>query len=181
MGMGRNHTMLRLTCRLWQSFCALFLHLDCKLRACFGNHSFIEQVVGSLGQPLLLPFKKQIFFFLNVCFKNRAGLKWITNKDLLYSTGNWEMLCGSLDGRGVWERMDTCICMAESLSCSPETITLLIRYTPIQNSLKKKKLLLLQNATEICFIGCYEWLQFATASVQKHKRRRQSGPTGYPG
>ena len=49
------------------------------------------------------------------------------------------MLCGSLDGRGVWERMDTCICMAESLSCSPETITLLIRYTPIQNSLKKKK------------------------------------------
>ena len=23
------------------------------------------------------------------------------------------MLCGSLDGRGVWGRMDTCICMAE--------------------------------------------------------------------
>jgi len=33
-------------------------------------------------------------------------LKWITNKDLLY---------GSLDGRGVWERMDTCVCRAESL------------------------------------------------------------------
>ena len=29
--------------------------------------------------------------------------------------------------------MDTCICMAESLHCSPETITLLIGYTPIQN------------------------------------------------
>ena len=30
--------------------------------------------------------------------------------------------------------MDTCICMAESLCCSPETITrLLISYTPIQN------------------------------------------------
>ena len=44
------------------------------------------------------------------------------------------MLCGSLDGRGVWERMDTCICMAESLSCSPETTTtLLIGYTPVQN------------------------------------------------
>ena len=42
------------------------------------------------------------------------------------------MLCGSLDGRGVWERMDTCICMAESLCCTPETITtLLIGYTPI--------------------------------------------------
>ena len=44
------------------------------------------------------------------------------------------MLCGSLDGRGVWERMDTCICMAESLCCSPETTTtLLTGYTPVQN------------------------------------------------
>ena len=33
------------------------------------------------------------------------------------------MLCGSLDGRGVWGRMDTCICMVESLPCLPETIT----------------------------------------------------------
>ena len=51
------------------------------------------------------------------------------------------MLCGSLDGREVWGRMDTCICMVESLCCSPETITtLLIGYTPIQNKkLKKKK------------------------------------------
>ena len=31
------------------------------------------------------------------------------------------MLCGSLDGRGVWGRTNTCICMAESLHCSPET------------------------------------------------------------
>ena len=44
------------------------------------------------------------------------------------------MLCGSLDGRGVGGRMDTCICMAESLGCSPETIiTFLTGYTPIQN------------------------------------------------
>jgi len=52
------------------------------------------------------------------------------------------MLCGSLDGRAVWGRMDTCICMAESPCCSPGTITtLLISYTPIQNKkfLKKKK------------------------------------------
>ena len=107
-------------------------------------------------------------------------LTWITNKDLLHSTGSsaqysvitlwfpggrmgkgyqgvWDghghiavfnmenqqgptaqhrelcsVLCGSLDGRGVWGRMDTCICMAESLWCSPETIpTMLIGYTPI--------------------------------------------------
>ena len=37
--------------------------------------------------------------------------------------------------------MDTCICIAESLHCSPKTITtLLISYTPIQTTkLKKKK------------------------------------------
>jgi len=36
--------------------------------------------------------------------------------------------------KGIWERMDTCICMAESLHCPPETVaTLLISYTPIQN------------------------------------------------
>ena len=50
------------------------------------------------------------------------------------------ILCGSLDGRGVWGRMDIGICMAESLSCSPETITtLLIGYTPIQNKKFKRK------------------------------------------
>ena len=35
--------------------------------------------------------------------------------------------------------MDTCICMAESLHCSAETITtLLIDYTPVQNKKLKK-------------------------------------------
>ena len=56
--------------------------------------------------------------------------KWITSKHMeLYS-----VLCGSLDGTGVRGRMDTCLCMAESLCCSPEsTTTSLISYTPIQN------------------------------------------------
>ena len=36
-------------------------------------------------------------------------LKWVTNKDLLYSTWDSLVLCGNLDGRGVWERMDSCI------------------------------------------------------------------------
>ena len=44
------------------------------------------------------------------------------------------MLHSSLDGRGVWGRMDTCVYMTESLYYSPETTTtLLIGYTPIQN------------------------------------------------
>ena len=33
------------------------------------------------------------------------------------------MLCASLDGSGVWGRMDACVCIAESLHCSPETTT----------------------------------------------------------
>ena len=36
------------------------------------------------------------------------------------------MLCGSLDRRGVWGRMYTFMCMAESLFCLPETITTLL-------------------------------------------------------
>lgn len=43
------------------------------------------------------------------------------------------MLCGTLDGRGVWGRIDSCIWRAESLPCPSETIMLLISYTPIQN------------------------------------------------
>jgi hypothetical protein len=43
------------------------------------------------------------------------------------------------DGRGVWGRMDTCICMAESIYCPLETITtLLIGYNPVQNKKFKK-------------------------------------------
>ena len=42
------------------------------------------------------------------------------------------MLCGSLDGKGVWGTMGPCICMAESLCCPPETIkSLVIGYTQI--------------------------------------------------
>ena len=46
-------------------------------------------------------------------------------------------LCSNVCQPG-WEgglgRMDTCVYMAESIHCSPETVTtLLIIYTPIQN------------------------------------------------
>ena len=50
------------------------------------------------------------------------------------------MSCGSLERRGVWGRMDTCICMAEPLCCSLKTIiTLLISYTLLQNKTFFKK------------------------------------------
>lgn len=44
--------------------------------------------------------------------------------------------CGRLDGRGVWGRRDTCIHMAESLHCPPETVTPpLISHTCVQAKL----------------------------------------------
>ena len=50
--------------------------------------------------------------------------KWVTNKGLQ----GLNVIC-YLNGREVWGRMDTWICMVESLQHSPETITaLLISY-----------------------------------------------------
>ena len=56
-------------------------------------------------------------------FKVRDGS---TLTVLKASTGNSvQYYVDSLDGRGVWGRMDTGICMAESLHYSPEMITVL--------------------------------------------------------
>ena len=69
-------------------------------------------------------------------------LKWIINKDLVYSTGNSTRCYASAqtgEGFGGWGGMVTCTYMAESLPCSSETVTmLLIVYTPIQNKMFKK-------------------------------------------
>ena len=73
-------------------------------------------------------------------------LKWITNKDLLYITGNSAQCYVAAWMReefgGEWIHL--CIYMAESFHCLPDIITaLLIDYTPIQNkkilNLEKKK------------------------------------------
>ena len=64
------------------------------------------------------------------------------------------MLRGRLDAMRVWESMDTCICMAESL-CYPSQIitTLLIGYTPIQN--KKLKKIFLKDVSHEIFLSLY--------------------------
>ena len=67
-------------------------------------------------------------------------LKLITNKDSLYGSRN-SAQCYVVVwmGGNFMGRMDTCLCMAESLLCSPETTTtLLISYTPVQNKKFKK-------------------------------------------
>ena len=76
-------------------------------------------------------------------------LKWLTNKDLLSHLELCSMSRGSLDGRGVWARMDTCIRMAESLCCPLEIITILLSgYAPEDNKkfkLRKRHLICDQN------------------------------------
>ena len=89
---------------------------------------------GESGYPCLVPdFRGNAFNFSPLRVMLAVGLSCIafimltllyfklaTNKDLLYELCS--MLCGSLDGRGVWQRVDTCVCMAESLCHAPETI-----------------------------------------------------------
>ena len=82
------------------------------------------------------------------------------------------MLCASLGGSGVWERMDTYICMAESFCCSPETITtLLISYNPIQNKKFKvwgeKNLLVINNIRNCDTV----WLGQLIAYLEKDKTK----------
>ena len=101
------------------------------MNLCFVNKFFriISNIVGGgegWGEGIVKEFGMDIYTLLY--------LKWITNKHVELCS----MLCGSLDGKGVWGRMDTYICMAESLH-PPQTITtLLIGYITIQNKKLKK-------------------------------------------
>ena len=59
-------------------------------------------------------------------------LKWVTSKVLLCSTCSSAQCCVAAQMGGVWGRMDTGLCIAESLCCPLETVTtLLISCIPI--------------------------------------------------
>ena len=108
------------------------------------THRLRKQTYGCHGEGVVRDFGKVMYTLLY--------LKWITSKDLLQST--WNSVQGYVAARmegdfgrefccctvarscpTLWPPWN-CICMAESLHCSPETITtLLLGYTPIQ---KKK-------------------------------------------
>ena len=62
-------------------------------------------------------------------------LKWITNKDLLYSTGNSAQCYVAVWMGGEFSgRMNMCICLAESLCCERKIVMALsVGYTPIYN------------------------------------------------
>jgi len=66
--------------------------------------------------------------------------KWITSRNDYIAHGTLLSIMWHPGWEGVWKRMDTCVCMAESLWHSPETITMLLTsYTPVQNKKFKKK------------------------------------------
>ena len=50
-------------------------------------------------------------------------LKWIVDKDLHTAHGALLNVLWWPGWKGVWRRMDTCVCMAGSLCCSPEIVT----------------------------------------------------------
>ena len=75
-------------------------------------------------------------------------LKWITNKDLLYSTGNFaQCFVAAWMGRGLGE--NGYMYMAESLCHSPETITTLLIKIKIQYNQYKMKNLKKKNACSL--------------------------------
>ena len=49
------------------------------------------------------------------------------------------MLCGSLGAKGVWGRMDTSVCVAESLCCPPETNSIVNELATPQYKKKEKR------------------------------------------
>ena len=66
-----------------------------------------NELMVAMGEGIVEYFGKDVYTLLY--------LKWINNKELLYSTWNCSMLCGSLGRKGVWVwRIDTCIHVAES-------------------------------------------------------------------
>ena len=84
-------------------------------------------------------YREVIFREFEVDMYTLLYLKWITHKNLLYME-LCSILCGSLDGRGIWGRMGKCICMAEFLCCSLETVTtLLISYPNTKQKVLLKK------------------------------------------
>ena len=60
-------------------------------------------------------------------------LKWIANKDQLYSRDNCSMSCGSLEGKGVWGRRKHVYVYLSHLLSTWNFTTLLIGYPPIEN------------------------------------------------
>ena len=68
-------------------------------------------------------YNKSTLSACTIVLQENAGYKRERSNNAIFKmdnleghTGNSAELCGSLDGKGVWGRMDTCICMAKPLN-----------------------------------------------------------------
>ena len=90
----------------------------------------------------------------------------------------YSVLYGSLDGRRLWGKMDTCMCMAQSLCCLSETTTtLLISYTPIQKGFGVKKIKIqFSSVAQLCPTLCNP-MDYSTPSFPVHHQLPESAQT----
>ena len=101
------------------------------------------------------------------------------------------MLHSSLDGRGVWGRMDTCVCMAESLCRSPEAITTLLMVYAAAAAKSLQSCLTLCDPIDgsppgfpvpgILQVRTLEWvaISFSNTPVQNKKLKKNTVPLLY--
>ena len=82
-------------------------------------------------------------------------LKWITHRMYCVAHGTLLNVMWQPAWKGIWGRRDTRTCMAESLCCSPETITtLLIGCTPKQTNKKSLQMVFDYHPNTTIFFRC---------------------------
>ena len=82
-------------------------------------------------------------------------LKWITHRMYCVAHGTLLNVMWQPAWKGIWGRRDTRTCMAESLCCSPETITtLLIGCTPKQTNKKSLQRVFDHHPNTTIFFRC---------------------------
>ena len=82
-------------------------------------------------------------------------LKWITHRMYCVAHGTLLNVMWQPAWKGIWGRRDTRTCMAESLRCSPETITtLLIGCTPKQTNKKSLQMVFDYHPNTTIFFRC---------------------------
>ena len=114
----RRNIMTSLICGIWKWMMQMNLLTKQK-----ETHKRREPTFGCPGQE---GWGEGIVREFGIDMYTLLYLKWITRKNLLYST--WDSAQCYVEAcmrREFGGRMDTCICMPESLPCSPKTITTL--------------------------------------------------------
>ena len=142
-------------------------HVTSGCEAWLSSLSWMLSIFLALSPLTLIPLalRVQEDYETTDIFKNMSGPQQVLTKphyppylgemvspqQKLHFAGNSQCMLkvrGSLDGRGVWRRIDTWVSMAESLCCASKTITWLIGYTPIKNKRLRKELCILGSRAE---------------------------------